>query len=241
MIGLGRHRLIGFAAALVLGSLVAAALFEIMGLFARAPTSSRRLRSPLPVSIVALPEVSRPARRARPPPPTTQARAAGLPASARLRTTRAVRHVNRRPLVLDFALPPVLSPANTRPAVSRRGNYIDWRGPLNDYLREQEKKSPPFAAPIPPQPPAAPGLPVRMRFSGGFEIDRIGNTCYAVTADEASTRPSGANTSQLQVWHAMLPLFAHEVSCEPGATLSLGQEFLERLRKRGYPKKPSGP
>lgn len=237
--GTGRHRLIGFTAALVLGSLVAVVLFEIMGHLARAPAVSRRLSPSLVVSVVPRPEISRPTRRARPPPPATSARAAKPSPSARLRPARPARHLSRRALALHFAVPPVFSPE--APSVSKKSTYIDWQRALNDYFREREKKPAPFRAPVlPPRPPSVLDLPARMRFSGGTEIDRIGNTCYAVTADEARNRPLGANTLQLRLWRASISLFGHKVPCLPGLLRSPGQEFIDRLRKRGYPKKPPG-
>lgn len=240
--GTGRHRLIGFTAALVLGSLVAVLLFEIMGRLARAPIISRRLSPPLTVSVVPLPEVSRPTRRARPPPSATAASAAKPSPPARLHPERPARHVSRRVLALHFAVPPVFSPANASPAVSQKSTYIDWQRSLNAYFREREKKPAPFRAPaLLPRPPSVLDLPARMRFSGGTEIDRIGDTCYAVTADEASTRPLGANTLQLRLWRSSIALLGHKVPCLPGLLRSPGQELLDRLSKRGYPKKPPGP
>ncbi len=237
--GIGRHRFVGFAVALMLGSLVAIVLFEIMGWLARAPgSSSQRSSGPFTIAFVSPLAVSRPVRRKHLPQATLKAPAPPVFAAA-LRSARPAHRTGRRPLALDFALPPVL--ALTGPVVSGKSAYINWRRSLNDYFRRRDRKPTHFTVPVlPPRPPSVLDLPVRMRFSGGFEIDRVGDTCYAVSADTARNRPPGANTSQLQVWRAMLPLFAHKVSCEPGATRSLGQEILEQLRKHGYSKPPPG-
>lgn len=63
-----------------------------------------------------------------------------------------------------------------------------------------------------------------MRLPSGVEIDRIGDTCYAVPPRHA--RP-GTNKSVLP-----RAAFAHEVSCLPGQLRSMSDDFLEHLRKR---------
>ncbi|MDN5865341.1 MAG: hypothetical protein L0I62_09050 [Gammaproteobacteria bacterium] len=60
-----------------------------------------------------------------------------------------------------------------------------------------------------------------------MEIDRIGDTCYAVPTVQTARRHTGTNKSVLPNW-----MFAHTVPCFPGRQLSIGDDFLRRLGKR---------
>lgn len=76
-------------------------------------------------------------------------------------------------------------------------------------------------------------LPERVRIIGGEEIDRIGNTCYAVSGADGS---GGSDTGQTAIERdqnfAMRSLSAHQVPCNKTDN-SLAQDFLKQLEKRG--------
>ncbi|MGH8161408.1 MAG: hypothetical protein ACRESR_04550 [Gammaproteobacteria bacterium] len=64
-----------------------------------------------------------------------------------------------------------------------------------------------------------------MRLPSGVEIDRVGNTCYAVPPGKNAL--PGTNRSVLP-----RAMFAHEVSCLAGTLLSINDDFLKRLGER---------
>lgn len=114
------------------------------------------------------------------------------------------------------------------PAVPPAG-HLEWRRALGQYLRKQSGKSL-FSKPRlkSPEMPALDGS-LRLRTSGGAEIDRIGDTCYAVPAADQLPELSG-DPVHARFMQAMQPLFAHEVSCPGAAGDDLGKSFLKALR-----------
>jgi hypothetical protein len=219
-----RYPLFGFVVALVLASTVTCALFLLMARLIRAPTATRR-----PTRSIKL--VPAPRLHHATPPTTAKARPAPPPT--------LIRHPPKPTTVHRLPRPAIDSPSsvlhtNLAPAFSIESNlaktpslpaHIDWREDLNHYLRQRANSATPFKHPaLPERPPAPQDMPLRMRLGPDLEIDRIGDTCYAV--------PLGRTSPVDYKHHLPAWMFAHKVPCLPGRHLAPGDDFLRHLHKR---------
>ncbi|MGH8128346.1 MAG: hypothetical protein ACRETC_08270 [Gammaproteobacteria bacterium] len=110
---------------------------------------------------------------------------------------------------------------------------IHWRRALGDYFKRHNVRSAPFSLrALPLRKSSVLELPERMRLSSGAEIDRIGDRCYDVPASNYQINRA-ISPQFARVMQGLQPLFAHEVPCS-GTQKTPGEEFLEKLRKRGY-------
>ncbi len=111
---------------------------------------------------------------------------------------------------------------------------IDWMRAFRRYLKQQNSTPAMFSMPkLPQRRPSLLDGPKRIRLSDGADIERIGKRCYLVPADNYQTN-AAIDPQFARLMQTMRPLFAHAVSCNPGARKTLGEEFLEALHKRGY-------
>lgn len=145
--------------------------------------------------------------------------------------------VPRGAIPLDLPRPgtPARRPGNVRPGLDLDYRGGEFRSRNNRALKPSGGGAPPgYARPG----TEVPAMPERFHVTGGGEIDRIGNECFAVPDRVASARSQGQTVAQVNRTRAMPPLFAHRVSCGDDAS-GLAADFLKHLRERGLMPVPS--
>lgn len=223
--GAVHQRLVGCTVACVFAGLVTAALFAMMEELIRVPSESRTAR---PVPRVALhrfrPSLS--SQRVGMQPAVPEARRRWVHPPLPKPRIRIRREIFRPRITGGVGVSPSVRPSASAVAPIRWRSALDERfhGSPNGHLIFSLK-------PLPSRLPSVLSLPERMHLDAGGEIDRIGDTCYAVPAPLDYNPEATGNPVLQRVNHAMLPLFAHEIPCEATGTRSIAEEFLTRLRK----------
>jgi hypothetical protein len=142
--------------------------------------------------------------------------------------------------IVRSVLAPVLPNVNTRvsffmPRMQARPlTGINWMRAFRRYLKQRNSTPAPFSMPkLPQRRLSLLDGPERIHLSDGADLERIGKHCYLVPADNYQTN-AAIDPQFARLMQTMRPLFAHAVFCDPDARKTLGEEFLEALRKRGY-------
>ncbi len=227
-----RYRWLGYGLCFVCAVVVALALFAMMKALIRMP---RMVSSPQTFPVF-LREVTLPGPA--PEPYKSFSRKAVLPVASHPFRNLSVS----APMVkiVHPVLAPVLPSASTEvssfmPRMQARPlTGIDWMRAFRHYLKQRNPIPIPFSMPkLPQRRPSLLDEPERIRLSDGADIERIGKRCYLVPSDNYQTN-AAIDPQFARLMQTMRPLFAHAVSCDPDARKTLGEEFLEALRKRGY-------